>query len=396
MRWRAALGLFLGLLTGLAQAAGAPGGRVKIGFLGALSGPFAIWGLNARDGMRMAVSEVNQAGGLLGQPVELVERDDRNNPAEAIGAFRFLVEREGVAAVGGVISSDVALALSREAETLRVPLFLTMAGSHAILRRNSRFTFRTCLVSAPMFVEAVATYIEHRRMRGVGAVVADYAWGHAVREALEQQLRGKAGVRLQVEVAPVAVSDFTPYLRRLQQLDPDIIVATGHPPGQPVLVRQSAELGMRAVLVGSTQVPEVMVQRAGDAVFGRFLDYSCGDFTSRPYRELARKYFKEYRRHFESAALSGYGIVWRVVEAVRKSGRADGTTVADVTRSTSVTPPGYGFPLAYTEWGELREARPVFFTIERGEPSGEVCPGCGWAQRYAFRSPRLQPYVPGQ
>jgi hypothetical protein len=50
--------------------------------------------------------------------------------------------------------------------------------------------------------------------------------------------------------------------------------------------------------------------------------------------------------------------------------------------------------LAFTEWGEMREARPILFTIQRGEFPGGVCPGCGWVQKFEFRVPRLEPYVP--
>jgi branched-chain amino acid transport system substrate-binding protein len=345
--------------------------------------------------MRMAVAELNEAGGVLGRPVEFVERDDRNNPAEAISAFRFLAEREGISAAGGVISSDVALAASREAEALRVPLFLTMAGSHAILRKSSRFTFRTCLVSAPMFVQAVAAYVQYARFRRVGAIVADYAWGRAIQEALERYIGGLDGVRLQTEVAPVGVSDFTPYLRRLQGFGPEFLVATGHPPGQPTIVRQAAELGMPGKVVGSAQVPEVMVQRAGDSVLSRFLDYSCVDFTSPAYRQLAARYYATYRRHMDSSAFSGYVIVRMVADAARRAGSMDPRAVAETVRRGRFTQPGYAFPLSYTEWGELKEARPIFFTIERGD-SGVVCPGCGWSQKYQFRSSQIQPYVPAE
>jgi branched-chain amino acid transport system substrate-binding protein len=387
-----AIGLALLLaISGTGQEA-----TVKIGFLGPLSGPFAIWGVNARDAMRMAASEINEAGGVAGRRVQIVERDDRNSPAEAVTALRALVERERVVAAGGLVSSDVGLAVSREAELLKVPVFLTMAGSHAILRRETRFTFRTCLVPAPSFIDAVFSYVRYRRLSRVGALVADYAWGHAIREALEQQARRPGGARLHVEIAPVGTSDFTPYLRRLQGFGPELIVATGHPPGQPVIVRQAAELGMGQLIVGSSQVPEVMVQRAGEAVFGRFLDYSCVDFTSRAFREMASKYYGLYKRHFDGSAFSGYVIVKLVAEAVSRTGSSSAETVAGQIRRARFVHPAGAFALAYTEWGELREARPVFYTIERGEAPEGVCPGCGWAQKYQFRSEPIRAYVPGE
>jgi len=382
------------LLTALAwmpvQAQPRP---VKIAFLSSLSGPFAFWGINARDGMKMAVAEVNEAGGVLGQPLELVERDDRNNPAEGITAFRALVEREGIVAGGGMISSDVALAVSREAETLRVPYFLTMAGSHAILKRSSRFTFRTCLVAAPMYVEAIANMIQREKYSRVGAIVADYAWGHSIREAFERAAAA-LGLRTQIEVAPVATSDFTPYLRRLQGLNLQLLVISGHPPGNPTIVRQAAELGMTALAVGSVLPPELMVQRGGEAVFGRFVDYSCVDFQSPTFRRLASKFYGTYRRYFDNSAFSGYVTVKMVAEAARRAKSVDPRALADAVRTGRFAQPGYGWPLSYTEWGEMKEARIIFFSIERGESPGGINPGAGWYQKWLFRSPAVQPYVP--
>ncbi len=378
--------------SGLGMAQAAP---IRFAFVSSLSGPFAFWGVNARDGMKMAIGEINQAGGVLGRPMELVERDDRNNPAEAISAFRALVERERIVAAGGVISSDVALALAREAETLRIPLFLTMAGSHVILRRNSRFTFRTCLVAAPMYVQAIANWIRYRKDTRVGAIVADYAWGHAIREAFERYVATLPGVRTQVEVAPVVSPDFTPFLRRLQRLDPQLLVAAGHPPGNPTIVRQWRELGMTAPVVGSVIPPELMVQRAGEAVFGNFVDYSCVDFQHPTFRVLASRYYETFKRYFDNSAFSGYVMVRMVAEAIRKTRSTDPRTIAEAIRKGRFVQPGYGWPLSYTEWGEMKEARPIMFTIER-TGSGGAYPGAGWVQRYLFRSEPLEAYVPAE
>jgi len=372
------------------QAQQAP---VKIAFMSSLSGPFAFWGINARDGMKMAVAEVNEAGGVLGRQLELVERDDRNNPAEGITAFRDLVERERIVAAGGSISSDVAIAVAREAERVRVPFFLTMAGSDVILTKSSRYTFRTCLVAAPMYVEAIANMIRQEKFSRVGVIVADYAWGHAIRGAFER-VAGSLGIRSQIEIAPVVTADFTPYLRRLAGLNPEFLVIAGHPPGNPTIVRQAAELGIRALAVGSVLPPELMVQRGGDAVFGRFVDYSCVDFQDPTFRRLAAKYYGAYKRYFDNSAFSGYVTVKMVADAARRANSVAPSALVDAIRKGRFVQAGYGWPLTYTEWGEMKDARIIFFAIERGESPGGTNPGAGWYQKLLFRSPPVQPYVP--
>jgi len=390
--WMAAGGLLLAVAVGVVPAA--PAGPLRVAFLGPLSGPFAFWGTNARDGMRMAVEELNAAGGVLGRPVELVERDDRNNPAEAISLFRSLAEREGIVAAAGTISSDIGTALAREADQLQVPVFLVRAGAHTILKKTSRYTCRTCLVASPMYVQASAALMQYAKYTRVGAIIADYAWGRSYMQWLDRFVRSVPGMQIQIEVAPVATSDFTPYLRRLQGFNPQFLDIGGHPPGIPVIVRQAAELGFRQQMFGAHNPPEWIVQRAGEALFGRYVDYTCADFTHPTFRRLAERFFGTYRRYFDDNAFAGYTVVKMVAEAARKVGSPDARRIADVIRRGRFVQPGYGWPLSFTEWGEMKEARPILFTLHRGEFPGGVCPGCGWVQKFEFRVPRLEPYVP--
>ena len=262
---------------------------IKIAFLSSLSGPFTPWGINVRDGMKLAIAEVNAAGGVNGRPIVLVERDDRNNANEGVTAFKYLVEREGIVAAGGVISSDVGLAVSREAEAQKVPLFLTMSGAHEILTKDSRYTFRTCLPAAPMSMAYIAGLIKEKKYTRVAVISADYAWGHAVRESVEKHIKPLPGVKLQIEVAPVPERDFTPYLRKLQAMDPEILIATGHPPGQATIMRQAIELGLKGPIIGPWYPTEFTVERVGELMFGRFVDYSCADFDSASLPESRRK-----------------------------------------------------------------------------------------------------------
>jgi branched-chain amino acid transport system substrate-binding protein len=376
--------------TGYAQQAG----PIKVGFLASLSGPFTSWGVQVRDGMKLAVEEVNAAGGVGGRMLELVERDDKNSPAEGITAFKYLVEREGVVAAGGMISSDVGLAVSREAEAGRVPFFLTMSGSHAILKKDSRYTFRTCLPAAPMSTQPLAALITDRKFTRVGAIVADYAWGHAQREAIEQVIKPLPGVKVQVEVAPVPERDFTPYLRKLQGLNPEVILAIGHPPGNPTITRQAIELGMKALVIGSWYPTEVMVQRVGEVMFGTFVDYSCVDFENPAYQRLAAKYYAANKRLLDNNAFSGYVIVKMVADAMQRTKSTDPKVVAEAIRKGRFVQEGYGYPLSYTEWGEMKEAAPILYTYEKGTPPGNVSPGATWRTKILFRSPVTQPYVP--
>jgi len=369
---------------------------IKIGYLSSLSGPFTPWGILVRDGMKLAVAEINAAGGVTGRPLELVERDDRNNPSEAVTAFQYMIERESVVAAGGIISSDVGLAVSREAETQKVPLFLTMSGSDAVLTKESRYTFRTCLPAAPMNMGYIAGLIKQQNYTRVGAIVADYAWGHAINDAIDASVKPLPGVKLQTEIAPVSERDFTPYLRKLQDLTPELVIATGHPPGSVTIARQAIELGMGGQVIGPWYPTEFTVERGGEQVFGRFVDYTCADFDSPDYQRLAAKFHSVGNHLLDINGISGYAIVKILAQTITDKKSTDPKVIADAVRTGRFVIPGYGWPLSYTEWGEMKEAAPILYTYEKGSPPEGVNPGASWRTKVVFRSKPVQPYLPGK
>jgi branched-chain amino acid transport system substrate-binding protein len=370
------------------------GDPINIGLLTSFTGPFTPWGLQVQAGMNLAVEEINADGGVEGRPLAIVEADDQNNPDEGVTALERMVEQDGVVAVGGVISSDVGLASARTAEELETPLFMVKGGAAEILTPDSRYTFRTCLPSAPMTAAPLAQYIEDEGLTKVGAIIADYAWGQSVRSALEEEVGGLDGVELQIEVAPVGEQDFTTYLRSLQEFDPDIIAATGHPPGTGPIMLQATDLGIDVPVTGPYAVLPTVIEGAGDVAYDRYVDYDCADYSSDDYQELAARFAESSDLGFmDDDAVAGYGIVTMVAEAVAEVGD-DPAAVAEYLHGNSFDLPGYAFEMGWTEWGELANAAPALSIIRGEAPPEGVNPGADWYPEVLLVPEPLEPYEP--
>jgi branched-chain amino acid transport system substrate-binding protein len=405
MRHRSRLGLFSLLLVvalPLAACGGDEAGTdtgsgepLRIGMLTSLTGNFTPWGVQVRAGMQLAVNEVNQAGGVDGRRLELVAADDQSKAEEGARAIERLIERDGVVAVGGIISSDVGLATARIAEQSKVPLFLVKAGAGAILNPASRYTFRTCLPAAPMVAGPVLQYVQSKGLKRVGAVVADYAWGQAIKSALEQAFAAAPDIKLQIEVAPVGEQDFTTYLRALERLNPQMIVATGHPPGSGAITVQSADLGFDVPITGAYTPRSLVVKGAKDAAIGRYADFGCADFQSKEYQDLARRFLQSSSdsTFFEDDALAGYGIVKMVAETVGKVGD-DPAAIAKHLHENTFTIPGYSFQMRWTEWGELADARIAFDLLGSGPAPDGVNKAGDWYPERLLVSEPLEPFQP--
>lgn len=367
---------------------------IRIAALTSLTGNFAPWGIQVQDGMRLAVEEINGAGGVDGRMLELVVADDQSNADEGVSQIQRLIE-DGVVAIGGTISSDVGLATAQVAEESEVPLFLVKAGAETILTRDSRYTFRTCLPSAPMVAGPILQYAQAEGLTRVGAIIADYGWGQAIKSALETEFATDPSIELQVEVAPVPEQDFTTYLRSLEGLDPELIVATGHPPGSGAITVQSNDLGFDDINVTGAYSPwALVVGGAADAAIGRYADFDCADFESEDYQDLARRYLELSDNTFmDDDAVAGYGIVTMVAEAVAEVGD-DPAAVAEYLHGGTFDIPGYAFELSWTEWGELASAAPLFSVVGEGPAPEGVNEAGDWYPVTLIRPEPLTPYEP--
>jgi branched-chain amino acid transport system substrate-binding protein len=196
-------------------------------------------------------------------------------------------------------------------------------------------------------------------------------------------------------VAPVGEQDFTTYLRALEGLDPQMIVATGHPPGAGAITVQSADLGFDVPITGAYTPRSLIMKGAKDAAIGRYADFGCADVQSNEYQDLARRFLQasSNSQFFEDDALASYGIVKVVAEAAGKVGD-DPAAIAEHLHGNTFDIPGYSFELRWTEWGELANAQIAFDLIDRGPAPEGVNEAGTWYPKRLLVSEPLEPFRP--
>jgi branched-chain amino acid transport system substrate-binding protein len=353
-----------------------------------------------RAGAALAVNEINRSGGVKGRGqgrmLNLAVADDQStNTNAAIDGFRRLTQQEGAVSVGGIIGSPIGLATTRLAEDAKIPLFLVKSGNSEILTQSSRYTFRTCLPSAAEVGASIVQLAQRRGIRSVGVMIADYAWGQSFKSALEEDAKTAPNIKFNIQVAPVPTTNFTPYLRALG--DVSLIVATGHPPGAPLILAQSGQLGMKAPVVGAYGPYSLTAKNAGTSAFGRWSDFKCMATGTKAYKTLAKRYLKTFPQNefFEDDALAGYAYVKIVAEAIRNVGTSS-EAIARYVHGHTFNIPGYAWPLRWTAWGEMIGARPQLAILTKGAPpeSGLNTASSTFWPRVIFRSPALTPYRP--
>lgn len=256
-RWLAAMattGLPL-LAWGSRAGAQTRSSTLKIG----LSGPFttgsAQMGLAMRNGVRLAVSELNLMGGILGRPIELIERDDQADPSVGSRIAQQLIETERVAATIGIVNTGVGLNSIDHYQRARVPLMIAVSTGTALTRKFAppaaaeNYVFR---VSPTIEMEArvLAEELTRKGIRDVAIMADATPYGEAGKSDLEVSLRAR-NIRITgVERFAIGAGDMEAPLNRLRAGRPQALLVWGIGPEMAEVARDRLAIGWPVPLYG--------------------------------------------------------------------------------------------------------------------------------------------------
>ena len=335
-RWcRVALALFA-LLAAPARSAE----PIRIGVSGPFTGGSSPMGLSMRDGIRVAAAEINAAGGLLGRPVLLVERDDGARNERGAQLAQELIGREKVVAAIGIVNTGVALASQRFYQEARVPMITAVATGSIVTRQflppqhPDNFIFRMSAndtIQAAMIVEEA---VERRRFRKLAILADSTNYGQLGREDLERALE-KKGVR------PVAVDkfnirdiDMTRQLMRAREAGAEALLLYGIGPELAQIANGAAKLGWSVPIIGGWPLSmSNFIDSAGPNGEGARMPQTFIQEPTTPRRrafiEAWQKLARAERMPSPSAAAQGYDGMLLLAAAIRQAGTTHGSRVRE-------------------------------------------------------------------
>jgi branched-chain amino acid transport system substrate-binding protein len=336
-RRRMLAGLLLApLAAGCARAATTTAGTaaIRVGGLFALTGDDAALDRPAADGARLAATEINAAGGLLGRPLELVVRDTRTAAYSTVRAARAVVAEDRVVAVVGFTNTDPLLAAAPTIRAAGLPFITPGATSPRIPAQAGPRVFLACFgdnAQAAAGAEFAAARFGRRAcvLRNVGVeytrLLADYFTRRFV------ELGGTVAVD---DRYPDKTTDVSAHLARVKALParPDFFYLAAMAYDVGAIVKQYRAAGLAGPIVGGDayDAPEFLqaAGRDGDNVFFTTHALMEGDDVTAPVRAFAAAYRAAYRRAPESAfAALGYDAVRLLADAIRRAGSLEADAI---------------------------------------------------------------------
>lgn len=321
----------LGLMAAPANAADCP---IKIGGLAPLSAPGSVTGGEAmRDAMRIAVADINAAGGVLGCQVELVVVDTEGLPERGAAVMERLITQDRVVAVGGGYHSSVGIAAKDVAEAKGVPVVFAETWNDRITADGQKFIFRI----APLSSEVSKIYAQFAAtVPGVKKAVilaenTDY--GLPASEETKAGLDA-AGITSTTFTVDIGTQDFSGIIERIRAEKPDMIIQLLTGEATYNFTQQAAEAGM-----GPGDLPMTCDQAALES--GAFWqNVPDGNLCFMNAVGLPRSLFNEKTNAFvaaytkatgksaaESYAMEAYDSIGIIAAAITAAGSTDGNAI---------------------------------------------------------------------
>ena len=136
-------GLLLTFAAGLTGCSGSKSDSIKIGGIAPLSGNVAVYGVECKNGIDLAVEEINAAGGINGKPLEFICEDDEGDSAKSVNAYKKLVTKDKIRIIIGSLTSGCTLAVTKQAQAQQV-LQIAPAATAVNITEAGDFIFRVC------------------------------------------------------------------------------------------------------------------------------------------------------------------------------------------------------------------------------------------------------------
>lgn len=310
--------------------------EIRIGAVAGLTGQEAAWGKSTSQGLRLAVKEINEAGGVDGKKLRLIVYDDRGLTTEAAAAATRLIIQDKAHIILGEFPSSLSLAMAPIAQSNKVPM-LSPGSTNVRVTEGKDYVFRNCFID-PFQGTVMATFankeLELSKVAILRDVRNDYSVGLA--DAFIERFRELGGSIAIDQSYSSGDIDFKAQLTAVRSARPDAIFIPGYYTDVALIARQARELGIKVPLLGGDGWDsQALFEIGGDALDGSyFSNHYSPDNPAPKVQAYLKAYREEYRSTSDALAALSYDAVYMAADAFRRAGSTESAKVRDALAAT--------------------------------------------------------------
>ncbi len=306
---------------------------ITIGGIFPLSGNVSVYGVECKNGIDLAIEEINAAGGVNGKKLVLVSEDDEGNPDKTVNAFQKLTTKDGVKIVIGSLTSGCTKAVTSRAQAQKIVQIAPAATAPDITDAGD-FIFRACFIDP--FQGTVGGKFAVENLGAKKAAILydignDYSVG--LTENFEKTFVALGGTIVAKESYATNDKDFNAQLTKIKTANPDVLYLPDYYNVVSLIAKQARAQGINVALVGADGW-DGLTSNAGDEVLnGFYSNHYAVDSTSPAVQKYVAAFRAKYNKAPNAFAALGYDSVYLLKDAIVKAGSADSTAVKNALAS---------------------------------------------------------------
>ncbi len=281
---------------------------IPVGAYLSLSGSDSTFGTDTRDGIELAVQELNAAGGVRGKRVRVIYEDDKSTPAEATNKVRQLIDRDGAVAILGEVVSSRSLAGGLIANSKKVPM-VTPSSTAVEVTKDREYVFRTCFTNAQQGDVAARFVHDTLKKNNVGLFyVAQDNYSSGLAQSFKESFQ-KLGGKITIEKGyPAKETNFTTFLEGFKAAAPEVIFVPVYYNDMVQIARQAKSAGLPGTMFfgGDGWESEDLIQGAGGELEGAYFTNHYAPDVPWPSSQAFLKAFKTKFNH-DPGSISAQG-----------------------------------------------------------------------------------------
>ena len=326
------------LAAAAALATGTAGAQtIKIANIVELSGAGATSGTNFKDGVELAVKEINAAGGILGHKIETTTSDTQSNPGVAKGLAQKAIDDDVFAVFGPVFSGSIMVSMT-ETRRAEIPNF-TGGEASAITKQGNPYIFRTSFTQDTAMPKVARYIASNLKAKTVALIFVNNDYGKGGRDAIMKALDAvnvKVIADISTEQSQV---DFSVPVLKAKQANADIVFVYTNEEESARALRELRKQGWTKPIVGETTlVGQKVIELAGDAANGAVAHVGLTVDAPLPaMRAFRAKFEKAYKYVPDHNGIKGYTGVYLLKAGIEKVGKLDRKAVAKALHGLSVS-----------------------------------------------------------
>lgn len=363
-------------------ATGAYAADIKLGLSGPFTGGSASMGVSMRDGVRLAVKEINAAGGINGNKIVLVERDDEAKNERGVQIAQELINNEKVVATLGYINTGVALASQRFYQDAKIPVMNNVATGSILTKQfpnaPENYIFRNAApdnIQAPLIAKEA---VEKRGLKKVAILADSTNYGQLGREDLEKALKTYGVTPVAVEKFNIGDVDMTSQILKAKNAGAEVILTYAIGPELAQIANGMAKLGWKKPMIGSwTLSMASFIDTAGKNGNGATMPQTYIQTPSttpkrKAFQEAYLKEFKPKNNNIASpvSAAQGYDSVYLLAAAIKQANSTEGPKIVAALQDLKAPVDGvvitYNKPFSATDHDAIKMKDVVMGVVENG------------------------------